>query len=208
MEGTAKLELRDDLAGNDPKRLHLLGLEDPWLAIDDAERAEAVPVGVGEGVPGVKANARLVGHQWIGGKAVVTGRVRHDECLGAQNRVCAECELTRGLGGVESNPRLEPLPVAVDQAHQSDGRLADPCSQLGEIVEVGLRRGVQHAIGAQGFEPSGLVGGQRRRPRERRRAGHAISMNRLDRSDGQPIGVSAPDLRPGDSPLSDPSHVP
>ena len=63
----------------------------------------------------------------------------------------------RRLADPEADLGLEPLPPVIDQADRRDRRMTDPCRQLHEIVELGLRRSVEDAVAAQSRKPVVLV---------------------------------------------------
>jgi len=68
---------------------------------------------------------------------------------GVVDRVRAECDIARRFAGLESVPRLEPLPVAVDQADQPDRHAADAERDAGEVLVGLFGRGVEYPQLAQ-----------------------------------------------------------
>ena len=106
---------------------------------------------------GVEPDVGLAKHQRIPGEPWVGVGVFHDEQLAAEDRVCAERLFPGGLGGVEANARLEPLPAVVHQHHQRDRRTADPGCQAGDLVVGGLRRGVQECVATEHLQSHVLV---------------------------------------------------
>ncbi len=69
----------------------------------------------------------------------------------------AEGDVAVRLRDVETDARLEPLALAVDQRQQRDRRLAQTGCELRERVEGRVRRCVEDAVLTQNGEPLGLV---------------------------------------------------
>ena len=105
----------------------------------------------------VKANARVARDQRITGKAGIHRRILHHQQLALENRVRAEGVIPMRLRRLQSHLGFEPLPLAIHQGHQCDGRLTDERSQIRDIVKDLLRRRVQYAIPAQGLESCRFV---------------------------------------------------
>ena len=156
-EPAAKLQLRDHQARERAQRLGLLGSQAARLPVQHADRPDPVPVRGHERRAGVEADPRISRHERVGGEAGVRGGVRNDEDVPAEDRVRAERHFARRLGARGADPRLEPLPLGVDQGHRRHGRPADLRGEPREIVERLLGRSVENGVAAEGLEPLRLV---------------------------------------------------
>ena len=96
-------------------------------------------------------------------------RVRDDEDVAVLDRVRAERDGACGFGHRDADPRLEPLPVGVDQRDERHRRAADVRGEHREVVEAALRLGIEDLIPVQRREPRALV----------RRRRHRISTDRV-----------------------------
>ena len=101
--------------------------------------------------------------QWTSSESLVFQGVRDDQQAGLEDRVSAERHVSRDFRHVPADPRLEPLPVQVNEANQGDRSSADVSSKTGEIVESLFRRRVEDRIAPEVFEPGNFVLGQRQR---------------------------------------------
>src|SRR5882757_787206 len=68
-----------------------------------------------------------------------------------------ERNVPRRLFGIDTDARLEPLAVLVDERHKSDWRLADVRSQQRDVVEGEFRRRVKDVVAMQRGETQALV---------------------------------------------------
>src|SRR5215218_4568919 len=109
----------------------------------------------------VEADEGFARDKRIGGKARVLCRVWDDKqaLFGLEDRVGTDGDLARGRALAQANLSLEPLTGRIDKANQSDGCVADVRCNLGNVVEWGLRRGIQDAVVAQRREPVRLAPG-------------------------------------------------
>lgn len=153
----AQLELGDHLARERPQRLGLGRGEHALALVDHAERAERMPLGRQQRGARIEADEGLAGHEGVVGEALVVVGVGHDQQLGLQDGVGAEGGVAGGLGRSDPVARLEPLPIAVHQAHQGDRSAAQLGGQLGHVVVGGLGRGVENLVAPQGLEPIRFV---------------------------------------------------
>ena len=112
-----------------------------------------------EYLPGVETDVRIAHHQWIGGKAFVEQRVRHDEgtMVRGQNRMRAEGTVTARFEGVDPHPRLEPLPICVDHAYQGNRHIQNQGRHAGDSIEALLRSGVENSEPVERSNPVDLV---------------------------------------------------
>jgi hypothetical protein len=141
----AELQLRHDLAPKDPKGIGLAGPEFTGQAIDHAQGADMGTVVQLQGRPGIKADVRCGGHQWVVGEPGVGQRVGHLKQAVAQDGMATKRHIARGLGHAgQAEIRLEPLPIAVDQAHQRDGHAANQCCRGHQSVEFAFGSRVQN----------------------------------------------------------------
>ena len=93
----------------------------------------------------------------IVGEAVVAARVVYDKGLSRFNDVAAERHLPRRLWHIKPIPRLEPLPVGVDERHKTNGNAGDVGGEAGEGVEAVFGGGVDDLVGGERTQPVGLV---------------------------------------------------
>ena len=100
---------------------------------------------------GIKSNVRGLRHQWVIEKPLVQGRVRYNEKLATMNGMGAECQITRGFGGIQSDACLEPLPVRIHQGDGRNGRIANGPRQFHNILIGLFNTGVQNLIISQRF---------------------------------------------------------
>jgi len=128
----------------------------PGLAVDHAERAQLRPVGRGDRATGVETDVGVAQDKGIVREADVGARVVDLEDIVAADGVGAEGEGPRGLRGVQALPRLEPLAVLIDQAHEGDGDVEQPLRHPGDPVEALLGRSVEQAGCPQRTKPAHL----------------------------------------------------
>ena len=94
----------------------------------------------------------------LGDERVVPGariqrQVGNDEEVGNRQRMGADRLADRSFAGVEPDPRLEPLAVIGDETDQRHRRLARALRDENNIVELGLWRSVEDAVGRESVEP-------------------------------------------------------
>jgi len=148
-----QLELADDLTGERRQMLDLQAGQRAGDDVENAQRAEDVPRARHQRRAGVEPQPRLAGHQRVVGEPRVQGRVRHDQRSIAGQRMGTERHLPRRLAHRQPEPGLEPLPVAVHQAHQRHRRATHMRGQRSQVAERFLRVGVEHPETAQRPQP-------------------------------------------------------
>lgn len=130
------------------------------LAVHDAEGADRQSVGVEHRRARVEADAGGAGDVGVVAEAVVRPRVGHHHgFVGLQDGVRAERGIARRLRSLDAQPGLEPLAVGVDQRHRRHRRPADRGSDRDQVVEGGLRRGIQDVVTLQRAQALGFVVG-------------------------------------------------
>jgi hypothetical protein len=92
----------------------------PRLAIDGTQPTDPLPRWNDQRRTSIRPNLRSPGHERIVGEPRIGRGVRNHVQLGAADRVRAERDAARCLAHVETDARLEPLPVDVDERHQRD----------------------------------------------------------------------------------------
>ncbi len=118
-----ELDLR--LSRQRPERPPLAGCQFPRGSVQDAERPKTVARVGDQGNARVKPDARLSRDERVVDEARIGERVGHHQRKLGLDGAAAERVLARRLRDVEPHPRLEPLSILVDQAHQSHRRLRD-----------------------------------------------------------------------------------
>src|SRR5690606_27907957 len=132
------LEKPHDLSAQASQRVARGGIQLAWLAVDHTQRAEGVDVRRGQRHGGVEAYVRIVCDQRVVLEAKVLLRIADLEEALAIDGMGAEGNFAWGLVDLQPQAALEPLTMVVDQRDQCDGRIADMCRQMSEIVESGV----------------------------------------------------------------------
>ena len=108
--------------------------------------------------PGVKADVGALGHEGVVVETVVEGGVFDDHRLLLADGVATERDVAWGLGDIQADLRLEPLPVAVDQTHQRDRDVADLGGERGEVVKRGVFERIQNMVCVKRREAFAFLG--------------------------------------------------
>lgn len=132
----------------------LLGAEGSGLEIQEAQRAERLPVGPDQGSAGVEAEARIAGDEGVVGEARVQAGILDHQRLFGKDRVGAEgdfaaCFRDADDGAARPLAGFEPLTVAVHESHQGQGEAEEARGQRSEAVKSGIGRSVQKRIAMQ-----------------------------------------------------------
>ena len=148
--GQAEVDLPLEEPPERSERVDLSGQERAGHVVEHAQRADGVPSGRHQWDAGVEADSGVADHQWIVGEPGVVQGVPDDEHFaGSEDGVGAERHVPRGLGDIEAERRLEPLPVGVDQADESRRGPGDPGGESDGVVERGLRSRVEQTRGPE-----------------------------------------------------------
>ena len=94
--------------------------EAPRLAIEQAERADALMIARAEGIAGVEPDRGFSDNQVVLPESLVERRVLDHERAVLEQSVAAERACARDGLRLEADARLEEPPVAVDQVHEHD----------------------------------------------------------------------------------------
>ena len=113
------------------------------LVVDDAKRADLQAIHR-QGLAGVEANAGACRDQRVVGKARIDARVADHHQIGTADRVAAKRALTRCVCQVKTQPRLEPLTLAVSQAEQGNRTFGQRGGRVNQGVEARLGVGIEH----------------------------------------------------------------
>src|SRR6185369_11039949 len=97
----------------------------------------------------IKADVRFRNYKWVICESFVCRRVRHHDKVAAQDGVRAKCGISRGLVNVQTDVRLEPLTVRIDQADNGYGSSTDACCQFRQLIVCEFRSGIEHTIAVQ-----------------------------------------------------------
>ena len=159
----AQVQLCHHLPAQHPQRLLLRRRRVARHAVDDAQRAERLALRSDQGRAGVKANVRIARDERIVCKALVLGRVGHDEQVRLGDDVRAEGELTRRFADAPADLRFEPLPMVIDERDERDGGCADLCRERRQIVQRLIRGRVEQAVLPQRVQTPCFIDGSKRR---------------------------------------------
>ena len=154
----AQFQVCHHLPAQHAQRLFLGFGQLPGHTVNDAERAQRLAFGRQQRRTRIKTDAGIAGDEGIVGKALVRGRVRHDEEVRLVQGVRAKGHVARRFAGRQPGLRFEPLPFLVHQRNQRNGRLADVGRERGQIVERLLRQCVQQLVAPERFQARGFVG--------------------------------------------------
>ena len=148
----AQFELRHHLARQHRQSIALRVAEAAWHAVDQAQRAYGVALGTDQRRSGIETHTALADDERVIGESRVGASVVDDHHFGAADGVVAEGDLARRLAHGQADARLEPLALAVDQAHQRYRHLEPARGQRGDLVECSLCFGVEHRVVDQRLE--------------------------------------------------------
>ena len=115
----------------------------PGLMIQHAKRAQSLPPRTTHHSTRVKANVRVARDQWVTRKAGVIQGIRNHQQRILVNGVPTEGNIAGALGYVPAQPGFKPLPIAVQQSDQYDGKPEHTRHQAGITVKTQLRGRVQ-----------------------------------------------------------------
>ena len=90
-------------------------------------------------------------------KSLVLAGVGNDERQVRKNGVRAKREVPRRFGGGDPLPRLEPLPILIDESDHRNGNSEDPLRHARDAVESFLGRRVENSKRPNGGKPRRLV---------------------------------------------------
>lgn len=109
----AQFQLRHDVAAQNLKCVILLQGEFARNIVDDAKRAERLPLGGDQRRTGVKTDLGSVGDKRIVDKAFIFQRVRNHKNIDAPNGMCTKRHVARSFPGCKAHFGLEPLAIAI-----------------------------------------------------------------------------------------------
>jgi hypothetical protein len=127
------------------------------LAVDDAQRAEAVAIGAEQRDPRVEADMRLAADERVVAEPQIVARIADDQRLVLADRVVAERDVARGLARREPVLGLEPLPISVDEADERDRCAQRARRERREAVEQAVGRCVEDPIAVERAHPRRVV---------------------------------------------------
>ena len=102
---------------------------------------------------------RLAAHERTFGETRIGQRVRHDQRLGAHDRVRAERDVARRLRRRDALPRLEPLPILIDQGDDRHRHLQHGLDQARDALECLFRPRIEDLVAMQRGDPRALAAG-------------------------------------------------
>src|SRR6266550_8171814 len=86
-------------------------------------------------MPCVKSDVRILEHERILRESRIERRVLDDERFDTRDRVTAEGQLPRAVGDRKTLPRLEPLPVTLDEGYSGKRHLEHALRHAADFVE-------------------------------------------------------------------------
>ena len=113
-------------------------------------------------IAGIETDMRFLGDKRVVRETQVQQRVLDDKCLFLEDGMTAKRYLARRLAGVQPLPRLEPLPIRVHEADETDLDVEQALGHAGYAVEAVLRRRIEQAQRMQTNESYSLVERYRR----------------------------------------------
>ena len=147
---------RHDQFGHFHERLPVGLTEVARRAVQQAKRADVCPLARRQRRARVKTDKRLAGHERICREALIQSGIGHDEWPVFQDRVRAECLITRCFAKRGAVVRLEPLPVRVYQGNQGDWNVENPRGVGGDPLEFRLGRSIEQSECCQGAQTIGF----------------------------------------------------
>ncbi len=138
--------------------LHLLIGRRARLGVDDVDGAEAMSVGGDDRCRRVEPHAELALDQRIGRRARIGRAVGDEVGLRAQDRRSAEPRRARDLRGAQTNRRLEPDALLVDDRDGRERHVEEPCGERADAIEGAVGGRVEDRVAANRREPPGLIG--------------------------------------------------
>jgi hypothetical protein len=158
---TTQLELDGGVPGQTAQGPTLGRGQLPRHAVEDTDGADGVRAVEDDRGARVEAELVVADDEQTVREAGIRPGVRHLQHVVVLDRVGAERLVASGLLVVDPDLGLDPLPLGVDQADHADRGAADLRGQQRDVVEVVLRRGVEHPGLAEGGQAALLVGRQK-----------------------------------------------
>ena len=160
-DAAAQFELRHHRAGErrEARALRVAQPRGPRHGVEHAQGSDRHPFRGDQGRAGIEADSGFFRDQGIGTGARVGGKVGNDQERALGQRVNADRVVEAGLAGRETEPGLEPLPVAGQQADEGGRCSTELRGQRHGIVEGGLGGRVEDAVSVERGQPLGLEGG-------------------------------------------------
>src|SRR5690348_5750830 len=131
----SQFQLRLHLPAQSAKGVALLARKFPRHTVDYAQCSQRIAARTAKRRPGIKTNLGFRHNEGIGFEAFVLARVRHDEQIRLLDGAGAERHLARRQANRNSDARLEPLAVLVNQSNESYWSLAYVGGEQGKIIE-------------------------------------------------------------------------
>ena len=142
------------------QRPQLFRLESARSMVHHAETAQRQALPVQQRRTGVEPDPRLALDEGVGAETRILQRIFHNHGpVGLEDRVGTEGLVTGGFLHADADPRLQPLPLRVHQAHHRHRHAADRRRDADEIVEGLVLRGVEDLRAGQGGQALGFIGG-------------------------------------------------
>ena len=128
--------------------------------VHDAECSQGKTLWCHQGHARVKPDMRVFGHQRVGYEPFVGRCVSNDKQVRLQDSMGAKRDVPGRFLDRQTDLRLEPLPLPVDEADQRDRSAANVCGQTGQIVKVFFGSGVKNLVLMKDMKPRLFVPGQ------------------------------------------------
>jgi len=122
------------------------------LHVDHAQGADRLPVQAVQRLAGVETHTRFTDDMGKILEPLVEQSVAYNQQIIERDGMAAHRDVAWGFANSDADPRLEPLPVVVDQRHQRDRHAEGGRCEAGETVETLFLRGVEDTQRMQGIE--------------------------------------------------------
>lgn len=125
--------------------------------IDQAQRAQRMPLLRKQRRTRIEADVRRTRHQRIVAKARIPTGIEHHQAIAGQDGVGTEGHRARRLMRRQAGTRLEPLPLFIHQRYQRNLHAKERAGQFGDLVTGFIRQRVEHAIALQRRQPGAFI---------------------------------------------------
>nr|WP_235199664.1 hypothetical protein [Sphingomonas sp. RIT328] len=145
------------LARQRQQRLPLVCVELAWFIIDDGKGAELLAIGCDQRRTGIGPETGLSGDERITGKPVVVVQIGNLEHAILFDGMGADRPRTGDVGQIQTDRRLEPRPLVIDQRYEGNRRSGDLRRDTGYVIEALFGLSSQDIIIGQGRQTASFT---------------------------------------------------